>query len=384
MLHRQFNNILERSLGRLPVVVLVGPRRCGKTSLAKWVGESHGAKHLDLANYWDRSEARDLEGLCENHEKRLVVLDEVHRVEGLFAAVKQEVARVPRMGRFLLVGSAGVRLLKQDVGELADVAKFVEMGPLMVNEVEDVEQLWLRGGMPASFNAESDWKSYEWRREHVRKYLELDVRDFRERVVPRRLEQIWTMLAHRSGKPLKVQEWVGNIQVSQPTVWSHTTLFEELLLVRGLVGHDKKGNRVKGARRWYVRDSGLLHAALGIVNIEVLSQHPMRWASWEGFVIENLLAVSGLQASHYKSEGKAKVPLVLKVGGEVWAIGMQPAWQGTWEGRESMRGLTSGAKQIGASRVFIVHGGKEREKLRNGVEVVGIREMMGAVSIADL
>ena len=290
MLHRHIVDILDASLGRWPVVVLTGPRRCGKSTIAEILRRRRGGVSLNLATVMGRLKAKDLEGVSESVRGRLVVVEGVHRWEGLFGAVRQEVEQERRNGRFLLVGDAGVGLLRQDVGALLGMAESVEMGPLMASEVEDVERLWVRGGQPDSFEAESDFKSLELRKEHVRRYLEEDAKELKERVNRDRLDRVWMALAHCHGSRLEPERWVESMKVTMPTVRSYAAMLEELLLVRGLPGRDEHGNRMKGGRRWYVRDSGMLHGTLGIGDMEVLSWHPLRWKSWEGFVIENLLA----------------------------------------------------------------------------------------------
>ncbi len=313
-------------------VALLGPRQVGKTTLAHAVAEQTEALYLDLEAREDREKLTDPALFLRAYEDRLVILDEIHRVPELFQALRglidQGRRRGRRHGRFLMLGSASIDLLRQSGESLVGRIAYVEMGPLDVLEAgqkeADRQALWLRGGFPDSFLARSDAESLMWREDFIRTYLERDVPQFAPRKPAETLERFWTMLAHSQGTLLNASRLAAGLAVTMPTVVRYIDLLVDLLLVRRLPPfHANTGKRLVKSPKTYVRDSGILHALLGIEDHNALAGHPVVGASWEGFVLENLLAVAPArtQASFYRTSAGAEIDLVLDLPkGERWAI----------------------------------------------------------------
>ncbi len=369
---------------RQAAVALIGPRQVGKTTLAHAIAEQTGALYLDLEAGADQAKLADPALFLAEYEDRLVVLDEIHRAPELFQELRGLIDRGRRLGkgtgRFLILGSASVDLLRQSGESLAGRIEYVALNPLDVLDVTaaaaPMAALWVRGGFPDSLLAASDTDSLAFRRDFILTYLQRDVSEFTQRRIPAEtLERLWTMLAHGQGALLNASRLAASLGVSSPTVTGYIDLLVDLLLVRRLRPfHANIRKRLVKSPKVYVRDSGLVHALLGIEDHNALAGHPVAGASWEGFVIENLLAAvpPATAASFYRTQAGAEVDLVLERPGgrRPWAIeiklGLTP---------RPSRGFHHAREDIGPERSFIVYSGDERYPLSEDVEAIGLREM---------
>ena len=384
MIPRRANRSTRTALNRQAAVALIGPRQVGKTTLAHAVAEQTEALYLDLEARADQARLADPALFLAEYEDRLVVLDEIHRVPELFQELRGLIDRGRRLGkgtgRFLILGSASVDLLRQSGESLAGRIEYVPLNPLDVLEVTaataPMAALWVRGGFPGSLLAASDTDSLAFRRDFIRTYLQRDVSELTLRRIPAEtLERQWTMLAHGQGGLLNASRLAASLGVSGPTVTGYIDLLVDLLLVRRLRPfHANVRKRLVKSPKVYVRDSGLVHALLGIEDHNALAGHPVAGASWEGFVIENLLAAvpPGTAASFYRTQAGAEVDLVLELPGRgrPWAIeiklGLTP---------RPGRGFHNARGDIEPERSFIVYSGDERYPLSAEVEAIGLREM---------
>ena len=383
MINRRACKLVEQALARQAAVAMIGPRQVGKTTLALQIGESSKSLYLDLEARADRSKLADPALFLQSFEDRLVILDEIHRVPELFQELRglidQGRRRDRRTGRFLLLGSASVDLLHQSGESLAGRIEYVEMEPLDVLEAtedsEGVNRLWVRGGFPDSFLADSDAGSFAFRSNFIRTYLERDIPQFGRRIPAETLERLWTMLAHGQGTLLNASKLASSLSVSAPTVTGYIDLLVDLLLVRRLSPfHANSGKRLVKSPKVYVRDSGLVHALLGIEDYNALAGHPVLGASWEGFVIENLVALAPPRsmASFYRTAAGAEIDLILELPGKhgLWAIEIKRGLAPTVS-----RGFHVGRQDLSPSRSFIVYSGNDRYPVSEDVEVLGVREM---------
>jgi hypothetical protein len=374
---------VEKALSRQAAVALIGPRQVGKTTLALALAESRPSLYLDLESRPEREKLSDPTLFLRNHEDELVILDEIHRVPELFQALRglidQGRRKEKRTGRFLVLGSASIDLLRQSSESLAGRIEYVELGPLSVPEVENGEEalhrLWLRGGFPDSYLAKSDADSFALRRGFIRTYLERDVPQFGPRIPAEMLERLWTMLAHNQGGLLNASRLASGLSVSAPTVTNYVSLLVDLLLVRRLPPHHANvGKRLVKSPKTYVRDSGLVHALLGIESLDELLGHPVAGASWEGFVIESLLASAPerAQAGFYRTAAGAEVDLVLEFGGKqgLWAIEIKRGLAAKPE-----RGFHHALEDLRPSKAFVVYSGSDRYPLGADIEAISVREL---------
>ncbi|HUP22912.1 MAG TPA: ATP-binding protein, partial [Thermoanaerobaculia bacterium] len=341
------------------------------------LGEERGALYLDLESEQDRAKLAEPELYLADRLDRLVVLDEIHRAPGIFLVLRGLIDRARRGGRrsglYLLLGSASLDLLRQSGETLAGRVSYLELHPFDLLEVDataaDRDRLWLRGGFPESFLAPSDARSLRWRQDFVRAYLERDIPQFGPRIAAERLRRFWTMLAHQQGGVLNVAQLARNVGVDAKTAATYIDLLVDLLLVRRLQSwHANVGKRLVKSPKVYVRDSGLVHALLGIGENEALMSHPVVGASWEGFVVEQLLAVApdGIQGSFYRTSGGAEIDLVLTFpGGRLWAVEIKRSLT-----PRPKRGFHSACTDLEPERRFVVYPGEETYPLNHDVQAV--------------
>lgn len=374
---------IERSLRTQSATAIIGPRQVGKTTLARSIADSRpGALYLDLESREDREKMAEPALFLRQFEQSLVVLDEIHRVPELFADLRGLIDQGRRsgaaQGRFLILGSASIELLRQSSESLAGRISFAELGPFNVFELPADEptllRLWLRGGFPGSYLAEDDAASLRWRLDFIRTYLERDVPMFGPRIPAQALEWLWTMLAHNQGALLNASRLAAGLQVASPTVQRYIDLLTDLLLVRQLMPfHRKAGKRLVKSRKIYVRDSGLVHALLGIRTFNELAGHPVAGPSWEGLVIENLLQVAPDRtvASFYRTAAGAEIDLLLEVPGQgLWAIEIKRGLTGRPE-----KGFYSACQDLKPDRRFVVNAGHGQYPIDADTQGIGVREL---------
>ena len=382
MLPREVMPELVGALSRQAAVALLGPRQSGKTTLALAVAEQRRSVYLDLEDPDDRRRLAEPALFLEALDDHLVVLDEIHRVPELFQPLRGIIDRGRRtgkgVGRFLILGSASVDLLRQAGESLAGRVAMLELTPLTALEVEDRrtvrERLWLRGGFPESCLASDDEISFAWRKDFIRTYLERDIATFGVRVPATTLERLWTMLAHRQGTLLNASALARALEVSAQSVTRYIDLLVDLLLVRRLPPLSANvGKRLVKSPKVYIRDSGLVHALLGAPTLTALAGHPVVGRSWEGFVIETLLTVLPWRASafFYRTSAGAEIDLVIEHGdGERWAIEIKRSLSA-----RPTRGFHTACRDIGASRALVVHAGEDRFPVSSTTEGIGLRAL---------
>ena len=382
MIPRLLQNELEAALSRQAAVLLVGPRQSGKTTLSLELARERNAVYLDLEDRDDRARLTEPRLFLDALEDRLVVLDEIHRAPELFASLRGVIDRGRRrgkgVGRFLILGSASIDLLRQSSESLAGRIESLELMPLSLLEIEDSpparDSLWLRGGFPQSWLAASDGDSLVWRKHFIRTYLERDIPQFGPRVPATTLERLWTMLAHKQGTLLNVSTLARALEISARSVSRYIDLFVDLMLLRRLPPlHENVGKRLVKSPKTYVRDSGLVHSLLGIPSLEELSGNPAIGESWEGFVIETLLGQLSWpsRASFYRTVSGAEVDLVLDfANGRRWAIEIKRSVSA-----KMSRGFHLALSDLKPTRAFVVHAGNERYPLSKTAEAIGVREL---------
>lgn len=384
MIERRLLTTLKQRLREAPAVVLLGPRQVGKTTLALSLGLKEGAVYLDLESEQDLARLAEPEMYLADHLARLVILDEIHRTPGLFPVLRGLIDRARREGKrnglYLLLGSASLDLLKQSGETLAGRVSYLELSPFDVLEtstnekkaaVSSRDRLWLRGGFPDSYLAADDAASLRWRQDFIRTYLERDIPQFGPRIAAETLRRFWIMLAHGQGGQLNIAQLARSIGVDAKTAASYIDLLVDLLLVRRLPSwRTNVGKRLVKAPKVFVRDSGLVHTLLGITDRDALLSHPVVGASWEGFVIENLLAVApdGVEGFFYRASGGAEIDLLLNFpDGRLWAIEVKRSLAPRVE-----RGFHSACNDLEPARKFVVYPGTETYPLGDDIQAISL------------
>ena len=366
-------------MDRLPAVAVLGPRGVGKTTLAGEVGAVRESVYLDLENLLTREKLSDLKLYLSAHADKLVILDGVQFAPGLFRELRGVIdgyrRRGRRAGHFLLLGSASRDLLGQSDESLAGRVSYMELAPLDVTEIgpEDGERLWMRGGFPESFLVETEEVGAAWREDFIRDYLERYIPQMGPRIPSRVLYRFLAVLANEQGRLFNASRLARTLEVDGKTVARYLDLMVDLMLVRSLrpYGVDV-GKRLVRSPKIYVRDSGLVHALLGLSGGESVLGHPVVADSWEGFVVENILRVAPerAQAGFYRTSTGAEIELVLEMpGGELWAVGIRYGLN-----PKPGRGFRNACEDLNPDRRFVVYSGATRYPVNDNAEAIGLED----------
>jgi hypothetical protein len=367
-------------LAQFPAVAVLGPHQVGKTTLALALAENMDSVYLDLKLPSDLAKIAEPELYLVGHEDRLVIIDEIQRAPGLFQVLRGliDVGRRKgrRTGRFLILGSASIYLLKQSSETLAGRIAYVELSPFDILETNEsaMNRLWLRGGFPDSFLADSDEASLAWRRNFILTYLERYIPQLGPRIPAETLRRFWSMIANEQGSLLNMARIGSGLGITGQTVGRYLDLMVDLLLVRRLQPwHGNASKRLFKSPRVFVRDSGIVHALLGLPTGEDLLGHPVVGPGWEGFVVENLIACApdGTEASFYRATGGAEIDLVVRPPGSgPWAIEIKRSLD-----PRPNRGFHQACEDIVPDHAFVVYPGTETYPTSETVTAIPLREL---------
>lgn len=312
---------LREALGRHPVVAVVGPRQCGKSTLVRHcLADRDDFVMLTLDRPSDLRKLDEAEFFLSRHADRLVCIDEVQLRPDLFPLLRALVDDDRRPGRFLILGSAGRDLLRQSSETLAGRIHYLELTPFEYREVradgEAEDRHWFRGGFPRALLAEDDATSREWQEDFIQAFLSRDLPQFGSRIPPRRMHRFWQMLAHVHGGLFNASKLGQSLDLSHVTMRSYLDLLEQTFMVRVLrpLEANLKKRLIKSPKV-FIRDSGILHALLEIPSFTQLAGHPVFGASWEGWCIEQIAAaMRGWRLAFYRTSGGAEIDLLLEYG----------------------------------------------------------------------
>jgi predicted AAA+ superfamily ATPase len=381
---------VQELLAGFPAVALLGPRQSGKTTLAQALADAlpERAIYLDLELPSDRAKLSDAELYLSTHEDRLVILDEIQRAPGLFQVLRgvidQRRRKGIRVGEFLLLGSASMDLLRQSAESLAGRIAYLELTPFVLPEVQRLgadaaDRLWVRGGFPDSYLAANDMSSFTWRIAFIQTYLERDIPALGPRVPAETLHRFWRMLAHNQGQLLNAARLAAGLGVSGQTIARYLDILVDLLLVRRLQPWTANlAKRLVRSPKVFVRDSGLVHALLVLTDHEQLLGHPVAGSSWEGFVIENLVAAApaGASAWFYRTAAGAEIDLLLDLGPRrLWAVEVKRSLN-----PRPGKGFHLACEDVEATHRFVVYPGTERYRLDPSTEAVPLSSLLRDIS----
>jgi predicted AAA+ superfamily ATPase len=365
---RNILRLIRSALARTPVAVLTGPRQCGKTTLARELLSQ------DSANYFDLEDPVSLARLEEPMTalgplRGLVVVDEVQRRPDLFPVLRVLVDRKANPARFLILGSASGELLRQSSESLAGRMERIEMGGFMVAELgpESAHTLWRRGGFPLAYLARREQDSLAWRKQFIQTLLERDLPQWGVRVPAVALLRFWTMVAHYHGQIWNAAEPARALGVNPSTSRRYLDHLTDALMIRQLQPwHANLGKRQVKSPKVYVRDSGLLHQLLGLGTEKALLSHPKLGASWEGFVIEQVLAAEPHdEAWFWATHQGAEIDLILRRGDRLLGVECKRA-----DAPRLTPSIRSALDELKLERVAIVYPGARRFAVADRVEAV--------------
>ena len=374
MIERQdLHDQVRQAIRRNPGVALYGPRQCGKTTLARQIAEAGKAEYFDLED--PVSQRRLSEPMLALRDLRgLVVIDEVQRQPGLFPILRVLADRKPLPARFLILGSASPELLRQSSESLAGRIGLVEMGGFSLSEVgaKDLRRLWWRGRFPRSFLARSEEASRSWMENFTQTFLERDIRQFGVQTPPIALRRLWMMLAHYHGQIWNASELARSLGESYNTVNRHLDILTGALMVRQLQPwHANLGKRQIKSPKVYIRDSGLLHSLLGVSSFRFLEGHPKLGASWEGFVIEEILSLVGERNAYFwGTQSGAELDLLLFAGGARYGVEVKYS-----DAPGITKSMHIALDDLELRHLFVVYPGHEAYELDKRVTALPLEQM---------
>ena len=377
-------------LNHFSSVAILGPRQSGKTTLAQGIASqmSDNVIYLDLEKAKDIAQLSDPELYFHAHKEKLIILDEVQRIPNLFMTLRGTIdtRRMAgnKTGQFLFLGSASGELLKQSSESLAGRVIYTELSGFTPLEVNDIPEhtLWLRGGFPDSFLATAEGFSLIWRNSFIQSYLEREIPQLSYYIPAEILRRLWTMLAHTQGGILNLNTLSLSMGISVPTVNKYLSILSDLFLIRFLRPYYVNiGKRLIKSPKTYIRDSGIAHALLNITSISDLLSHPISGASFEGFVIENILSVIAIKHSgtvtswYYRTVAGAEIDLLLvypdgkKIGIEI-KLSMSP---------KPSKGFYTAYQDLDLSEAYVVYPGNDCYPLSENINVMSLKAILGVL-----
>ena len=377
---RQLAEAVMKGLERAPAVALLGPRQCGKTTLARELAARHpgAARVFDLEHPADEAALRN-PLLAIERLRGLVVIDEVQRLPELYPVLRVLLDRPGTPARFLLLGSASPHLVRGVTESLAGRVAFVDMQGFSLDDVGLVAErmLWLRGGFPRSFLAADDGASFAWRNDFLRSFSERDFGTLGLGATPASLGRLWRMAAHHHGQYLNASEFGRSLGETHKTVLRHLEMLAAAFMIRLLPPwFENLGKRLVRRPKLYVRDSGLLHALLGIPDESALLGHPTLGGSWEGFAMEEIIArLPHDECYFWATQSGAELDLLTTIGGRrvgfEYKVGDAP---------KLTRSMAVARHDLDLHRLFVVAPVAKPYTLAAGIDVVPLADAIDAAS----
>ncbi len=360
------------------ITALLGPRQCGKTTLARnfYKEEQRAGRQV----FWfDAESPRDAARLSNpmlalESLSGTVIIDEFQRVTGLSEVLRVLCDRVPLPAKFVILGSASPALARQSSESLAGRVRFIDIQGFTLSELgtEVCRPLWVRGGFPESYLAKTENASLKWRDDFIRTFLERDVPALGSRIPSERLRRFWSMCAHYHGQTWNGSAIASSMGMSPMMMGDYLDLLTGAFVMRRLPAwHGNLGKRLVKAPKTYLRDSGLLHSLLGIDNLEALQGHPKLGASWEGFALEQILSMTGDRGAYFwGTHGGAELDLLLEAKGRLWGVEFKYA-----DAPKLTASMRSALSDLNLEKLWVVHPGMESYPLADKVDVFGLDQL---------
>jgi predicted AAA+ superfamily ATPase len=364
-----------------PVTALLGPRQCGKTTLAGEIVRQRKAVCFDLEDPESQAQLANPK-LALERLRGVVIIDEIQRRPDLTRLLRVLADRKPLPARFLILGSASPDLMQQASDSLAGRVHFVDMSGFSLAEVGDPARsdLWLRGGFPPAFLAESTVASRKWREDFIRAFLERDLPQLGVRVPAEMLRRFWTMVAHYHGQIWNASEIGASLGVSHHTTRHYLDLLTGAFVLRQLPPwFENVGKRVVKSPKVYIRDSGLFHTLMGIADERALHAHPKLGASWEGFALEQVLGVTNPRNAYFwATQSRAELDLLLLAGGKRWGFEFKCA-----DAPVMTKSLYVAMTDLKVEHAWVVYPGQRSYPIADNVDVVPLATALQKAGALD-
>ncbi|WP_457575652.1 ATP-binding protein [Desulfomarina sp.] len=372
---KRYIDELNIAIHRAPVASLLGPRQCGKTTLARLFGEKHQATYFDLESIPDQRRLQNPE-LMLGSLNGLVILDEIQLMPELFSVLRVLVDKPDNKTKFLILGSASPHILKNVSETLAGRTEFIELSGFNLQETgtgtKTLEKLWLRGGFPLSFLAGSNQDSLAWRENFIRTFLERDIPQLGIKIPAQAMRRFWTMLAHNHGQTFNASELGRSLGLSGKTIRSYLDILTGTFMVRQLQPwHENISKRQVKAPKIYFRDPGILHSLLDIPDRHYLMGHPRLGASWEGFALEQILQIIGpVEPYFWSTYSGAEVDLLFSKEGKRYGIEFKFN-----EAPKTSKSMHIAINDLGLSHLYVIYPGKDSYPVADNISVVSLDEV---------
>jgi predicted AAA+ superfamily ATPase len=371
------------SINRFPVTLLLGPRQCGKTTLAREIFRKKGGTYFDLEDP-ETPLRPEIASLVLKRRKGLIIIDEIQRQPELFPLLRVLADRKPLPARFLILGSASLDIVRGISESLAGRVAYVEMGGFASDEIaaKDIDLLWIRGGFPLSFLAKDDRHSYEWRLNFIRSFLERDMPQMGIRIPAQALRRFWVMLAHYHANIWNAAELARSMGVKEDTARRYLDILTGTFLIRQLPPwFENVGKRLVKAPKVFIRDSGILHSLMGLSDMSHVQSHPKLGFSWEGFALEQVIGLTGAErdAYFYKTHGGAELDCLIYHKGKRY--GFEFKYQTSPAATKSMHIVM---QDLALERLFIIYPGSKRYPAGENMEVVPFIKLKDALKESRL
>jgi len=376
-LNRSLEAELSTALRRAPAVAILGPRQCGKSTLAKKFMERTDSVYLDLQNRVDRNKLNEPELFIAQYRDKLICLDEIQRLPEFFSFLRSEIDADRRPGRFLILGSASRDLIQQSSETLAGRIAYLSLTPFLIDEVGHVcswQNLWERGGFPESLLSADSSSSRAWRADFIQTFLERDIPTLGFNIPAAVMGRLWRLLAHYHGQVVNYGKLAGAVDLSVPTLKKYLSILEQTYMVRLLEPTQTNlKKRLVRAPKVYLRDSGIVHSLLEVNDFDHLLAHPSMGASWEGFCIEHVLAkLPDWRASFLRTGNGAEVDLVMQRADQTFFFEFKCS-----KAPRLQRGFTELMKDMEPDRAWVLAPVDEAYPLKENVMAINPSEFMG-------
>ncbi|MDR0970623.1 MAG: ATP-binding protein [Lentimicrobiaceae bacterium] len=384
LLDRKIETFVNENLSVFPAVAILGPRQCGKSTLVQMLYQNADAYlYLDLQNLDDLNKLREPMLFFQANQDVTICLDEIQLAPELFSVLRSEIDRNRRPGRFILLGSASQDIIQKTSESLAGRVGLIELTPFTIEEVAqstnfELNKFWLRGGYPDSYLASTDQGSALWRENFLRTYVERDIPQLGFQIPALQLRRLLTMCAHSQGQLFNSSKLGESLGVTYQTIRRYIDLMEQTFILRSLPPFEKNiKKRLIKSPKIYVRDSGLLHRLLQIDDFNTLMGNPVFGASWEGFVIENIIAsLRDCQFSFYRSAAGDELDLIIERGVHTIAVECKAS-----SAPQVTKGFWGAIETVKPDKTYIVSPVSTSYIFKNGVEVCGLNDFLKKVEL---
>lgn len=382
LIDRKIETFVKENLSVFPAVVILGPRQCGKSTLAKMLYQNSNAYlYLDLQNLDDLNKLREPMLFFQANQDVTICLDEIQLVPELFSVLRSEIDRHRRPGRFILLGSASQDLIQKTSESLAGRVGLIELTPFTIEEVEqnidfELNKFWLRGGYPDSYLASSEQGSVLWRENFLRTYVERDIPQLGFQIPALQLRRLLTMCAHNQGQLFNSSRLGESLGVTYQTIRRYIDLMEQTFIIRSLPPFEKNiKKRLVKSPKIFVRDSGLLHRLLQVDDFNSLMGNPVFGSSWEGFVIENIISsLRDCKFSFYRSATGDELDLLIERGSRTIAVECKAS-----SAPQVTKGFWRAIETTKPDKTYIVSPVSASYPFKNDVEVCGLSDFLKKV-----